>query len=259
MEGFLSMFFSGPDIAWTEYSQYAISHGLGFRLEYSYMGRFIQGLEDALKVFEIHSKQVGVLVFVADALASAFVLPTPEDYRALHLSMLEDMFGELIYHYGCLYDTVCPIEVKIDEKKIQNFDDLRKSLADIRSTWASFQGFMAERLFQRDLRSDVVCDAGPFILQRFITDLNPQDENHMGEAIVCKDDRSIQYLKTYRLSAAQTRRVYLLEQLSLHNWNIDATAEKLRCSRNDLVLRIEKVGFGYLLSEQVRRAALKKH
>lgn len=35
MEGFLSMFFFGPDIAWSEYSKYALSHGLGSRMESS--------------------------------------------------------------------------------------------------------------------------------------------------------------------------------------------------------------------------------
>ncbi len=40
MEGFLSMFFSGPDIAWSEYSKYALSHGLGCRYETAVGGTF---------------------------------------------------------------------------------------------------------------------------------------------------------------------------------------------------------------------------
>ncbi len=43
MEGFLSLFFSGPDIAWSEYSKYALSHGLGSRHEMSFSGRCIAG------------------------------------------------------------------------------------------------------------------------------------------------------------------------------------------------------------------------
>lgn len=258
MEGFLTMFFSGPDIAWKEYSNYAISHGLGFRIEYSFMGRYIQGLEDALRVFEIHPKQVGVLIFVADALASAFVLPTSEDYRALHATLIEDLYGELIYQYGCLYDTVYPIEVKLDETKINKLEDLRLELAKLRAAWSEFQGFMSEGLLQRQLRSKIVADSGPFLMQRFMTDLDPQYENHMGEAIVSRDDGCIQYLKTYRLSAAQTKRVYLLSQLADCNWNLEASAAKLKCSREELVLRFEKAGFGYLLNNEVRRAALKK-
>lgn len=103
MEGFLSMFFSGLDIAWSEYSQYALSHGLGCRFESSFSGHYIPGLEDALRVFEIHETLVGVLVFIAEAFTSAFVVSTPQDYRALHTSLLEDFYGELIYQYGLLY------------------------------------------------------------------------------------------------------------------------------------------------------------
>ncbi|MBW4562377.1 MAG: hypothetical protein KME32_14735 [Mojavia pulchra JT2-VF2] len=257
MEGFLSLFFSGPDIAWSEYSKYALAHGLGSRYETSVSGRYIAGLEDALRVFEIHPKQVGVLVFVAETLASAFVVPTPEDYRALHKSLLEDFYGELIYEYSLLYDTNFPMDVSVDESKINSLADLRSAIAKMRSDWASFQGFMAEGLLQRQLNSQRVYTAGPFVLQRFITNLHLKEENHIGEAIV-RENGELEYLKTYRLSAAQTRRVYLLSQLSLYNWNLDATAKALGNTREEFVKRIEAAGFGYLLNQQVRDAARKK-
>jgi hypothetical protein len=75
MEGFLSLYFNGPDIAWSEYSRRVLSTGLSPREEYSYTGRSISGLEDALRVFEIHEGQVGVALFVGDALASVYVVP----------------------------------------------------------------------------------------------------------------------------------------------------------------------------------------
>lgn len=257
MEGFLSLFFSGPDIAWSEYSKYALSHGLGCRYETSISGRYIAGLEDALRVFEIHPRQVGVLVFVAETLASAFVVPTPEDYRALHTSLLEDFYGELIYEYGLLYDTTFPMDVSVDESKINNLADLRNAIAQMRSDWASFQGFMAEGLLQSELNSRIVYNAGPFMLQRFITNLRLKQENHIGEAII-RENGEIEYLKTYRLSAAQTRRVYLLSQLAEYNWNLDATAKALGNTREEFVDRIEGAGFGYLLNQQVREQARKK-
>lgn len=257
MEGFLSMFFSGPDIAWSEYSKYALSHGLGSRMESSFSGRYIAGLEDALRVFEIHSQQVGVLVFVAEALASAFVVPTPEDYRLLHNSLLEDFYGELLYQYALLHDTTFPMSVSLDESKINDLTALRAAVQNMRSDWASFQGFMAEGLLGRKLISQKVYTAGSFMLQRFITDLNPNEENHIGEAII-RENGELEYLKTYRLSGMQTRRVYLLSKLADHNWNLDATASKLGNTREEFVLRLEKVGFGYLLNAEVRQAALKK-
>lgn len=257
MEGFLSLFFSGPDVAWSEYSKYALSHGLGARYEMSFSGRYIEGLEDALRVFEIHPQQVGVLVFVAEALASAFVVPTPEDYRALHTSLLEDFYGELIYEYSRLYDTNFPMDVSVDDTQIHSLADLHSAIAKMRSDWASFQGFMSEGLLHNQLRSHIVYTAGNFVLQRFITNLLPKTENHIGEAII-RDNGELEYLKTYRLSAAQTRRVYLLSQLDLYNWNIVATAKALGNTREEFVTRLENVGFGYLLNQQVRDQARKK-
>jgi hypothetical protein len=126
----------------------------------------------------------------------------------------------------------------------------------MRASWASFQGFMSEGLLQKKLNAKIVSDAGPYLLQRFITDLSLDGENHIGEAIVDKHGQ-VQYLKSYRLSAAQTRRVYLLSKLSEHNWNFAATASAMACSKEQLTERFEKSGFGYLLSDQVRQACAK--
>lgn len=256
MEGFLSSFFSGPSIAWSEYSREALSQGLGSRWEMSFGGRAISGFEDALRVFEIHEQQVGVLVFVAEALASAFVLPTPEDYRALHQSLLEDFYGELIYQYALMYDTNYPMDVSIDDGLINSLADLRQAVEKMLTHWAEFQGFMAANLLQRELQNKRVYTAGPFLLQRFITDLDPKQENHIGEAIA-RDSGEIEYLKTYRLSAAQTKRIYLLSKLAESDWNLEVTASKLFTTKDELVLRLERAGFGYLLQQNLLELAQK--
>jgi len=256
MEGFLGMFFSGPAIAWEEYSRQALSEGLGTRWEVSYSGGAIEGLEDALRVFEIHENQVGMLVFVADALASAFIVPNPQDYRALHRTLLEDFYGELIYQYGVLYETTFPMDVALEADKIETLQELRKAVAELRSQWGKFHGFMATNLLQRELKSQRVYTAGPFGLQRFITELEPKGENHIGEAII-SENGEIQYLKTYRLSAAQTRRVYLLSQLAKYEWNLEITARELGQTRDELALRLDKAGFGYLLKQNVLEVARK--
>ncbi len=257
MEGFLSMFFSGPDIAWSEYSKYALSHGLGCRYETAVEGRYISRLEDALRVFEIYPNQVGVLVFVAEALASAFVVPTPEDYRLLHASLLEDFYGELIYQYGLLYDTTYPMDVSVNESEINSLTNLRLAIEKMRMDWASFQGFMAEGILGRSLQSKIVYNAGPFTLQRFITDIQLKEENHIGEAII-RENGELEYIKTFRLSKAQTKRVYLLSQLAEYNWNLEATAKALGNNYDEFVHRLEKAGFGYLLNLQVRQLAKRR-
>ncbi|HBE19584.1 MAG TPA: hypothetical protein DEG17_11080 [Cyanobacteria bacterium UBA11149] len=254
MEGFLSMFFSGPTIAWKEYSKQALSQGLSPRVESSITGFAIAHLENALRVFEIHEHQVGVLLFVSDILASAFILPTPDDYRLLHTSLLEDFYGETFYYYG--RGIASHLEVKIDESTIHNLADLKQALAQMHSEWASFQGFMAGDLLNRGIQSKRVYTAGKFSLQRFITDLSLTQNNYIGEFII-DESAELQYLKIYGLSNAQTKRIYLLQKLAANNWNFEYTAYQEGNTLEELVDRIEKAGFGYLINNQLREKSRK--
>ncbi len=254
MEGFLSLFFGGPSIAWSEYSRDTLANGLSCRSEVAYGGQSIAGLAEALRVFEIHEGQVGMLVFVAEALASAYVVPCPEDYRALHSGLLEDFYGELLYQYALLYDTTYPVKVTLDANHISNLNDLRSTITQVRSEWADYHGVMAGNLLERGVDSSAVYQPGPFTLQRFITSLNPMEENHFGEAIV-RDTGEIEYLKTYRLSAAQTRRAFLLSQLAAKDWDLIAAADALGTTYHELVSRLEHAGFGYLFKNNVLEVA----
>ncbi len=255
MEGFLSLFFSGPQVAWKEYSKQALSQGLSPRTEWSVSGESIAGLADALRVFEIHEHQAGMLLFVSEALASAFVTPTPEDYRVLHRSLLQDFYGELLWQYG-LYGESVPLQTEVDAAQIKNLEDLRDAISSLRQDWANFQGMMANNLLQRPVEAKRIYTAGPFTLQRFITDLQLKSENHIGEAIV-RNDGHLEYLKTYHLSASQTRRAYLLSQLAAQGWHLERTALSMGDSLEQLVYRLEKAGFGSLINNQVRELAHK--
>jgi hypothetical protein len=252
MEGFLSLHFGGPSIAWRKYySDFFLRRGLGWREEWSYGGKSIVGLEEALRIFEIHDRQVGTILFAAGAIAGIFIVPTPEDYRLLHYSLLEDFYGELIYEYANLYqNTNFPMSLSIDDNKVQDLTSLKQEIVRMRNDWASFHRDMALELFDRALDSKRVYTAGSFILQKFLTDLNGDRDNHIGEAIV-RDNGEIEYLKTYRLSAAQTRRIILLDRLAKHNWDLEAAAESFRLSLLDFVKRLEKAGWGYLLNKNL--------
>jgi hypothetical protein len=125
VEGYLALHFGGPEIAWEEWSRKAVARGLSPRCEESYAGLRVRGLEDALRIFEIHPRQCGVVVYVADALASAFAVPHPDDYRALHPTLVEDLFGELIYMYGLLGAPADDLSARIDDTEIRSLDDLR--------------------------------------------------------------------------------------------------------------------------------------
>ena len=256
MEGFLALYFGGPDVAWSEYSRRALSAGLDPRSEMSVTGHGIHGLEDALRVFEIHDRQVGVLVFVADALASAFVVSHPDDYALLHRSLLDDFYGEVLAQYG-LHAREARMETGIDEARVSSLADLGRELGVMRAEWAAFHQHMAAGLLRRPIRAERMHRTGPFQLQRFVSDLVPAEENHIGEAIV-RDGGQIEYLKTFRLSAAQTRRAFLLSKLASQNWNLDATAALLGHTRDELIQRLEKAGFGYLIADHVLQAARRR-
>jgi hypothetical protein len=256
MEGFMGMFFNGPTIAWQEYSRRSRSTGLSPRTEYSITGKSISDLSEALRVFEIHENQVGVLLFTGEMLATAFILPHPEDYRDLHETLLTDAYGETFYYYG-LYGQAQELNCSIADQNIRNLADLRSALTQMRQEWSNMQSMMSADLLQRPIQSQQIYQAGDFSLQRFITDLDRTRTNYIGESIV--DDRGdLQYLKIYGLSGVQTRRAYLLQVLDRHNWQLEKAAISLNETLSSLVKRMEKADLGYLINNQVREQAAKE-
>jgi hypothetical protein len=129
-------------------------------------------------------------------------------------------------------------------------------LETMRQDWSQFQSLMADDLLGREIQSQQIYQAGAFSLQRFVTDLDRTRTNYIGESIV--DDRgSLQYLKIYGLSAAQTRRAYLLQQLDQHQWNLEAAAIALNETLPDLIHRIEKANLGYIINNELREQSRK--
>ena len=254
MEGFLARHFGGPDIAFTEYSKRALRSGLDPRMETVFPGAAIDGLQDALRVFEIHEDQVGALIFVADALASAFVVSHPDDYRRLHRSLIEDFYGELLVHYGRL-GVDSPMFASMNAEAVHDLEGLAAQLDMVRAAWAEMSQAMSAGLLDRSIESERIFSSGPFRLYRFTTDLSPSSgEDHIGEAIV-RQDGTLEYLKSYRLSHAQVRRAYLLSVLAKARWNLEVAARAEGQSKADLILRLERAGFDYLLTPEVRAAS----
>ncbi|HEU5025890.1 MAG TPA: hypothetical protein VFV01_13305 [Spirillospora sp.] len=251
VEGYLALHFGGPEILWEEWSRRAVARGLSPRCEESYLGLRVRGLEDALRIFEIHPGQCGVLVYVADALAGAFVTPHPDDYRALHATLVEDLFGELIYTYGLLGAPAGDLSAGIDGAGITSLHGLRVAAARRREEWAAFHDeVMAGDLFDEDGSRRTVQHLHGFELARFLPSFGLRKENHIGEAITGADGR-VAYLKTYRLSDSQVRRGHLLTRLAAHGWRLDATAAALGIGEAALALRLERAGFGHLLRQDV--------
>ncbi len=253
MEGFLALHYRGPDTTWSDWSRQALSHGLSPRSERVLGARAITGLEEALGHFEIHEGQCGVVLYVADALGSAFVVPHPDDYRALHRTLLLDFYGETLYHYGRLPGRLPDLRQPLGQEGA-SLADLRGVLARARADWADIHANLAQGLLDREIQSERVYSAGPFQLERFLTRLAPAEENHIGEAIH-REDGELQYLKTFRLSAAQVTRALMLERCAAHGWRLEQVAETLHISKDELVRRMCRMGFDPLIRRETIRKA----
>ncbi|MBC7805739.1 MAG: hypothetical protein H7145_06260, partial [Akkermansiaceae bacterium] len=167
MEGFLALYFGGPEIAWEEYSTQVYRTGFSPRSESVAWGTEIDGLAEALRVFEIARNQCGVLLFVADTLASVFLLPHPDDYRAMHETLLQDFYGELLAQYALMYSTVAPAVAVPDASTVQTAADLRAVAAGLRADWSRYGKTLAAALLEsRPLRTQTVREMGPFRLSR---------------------------------------------------------------------------------------------
>ncbi len=250
MDAYLSVGFRGPNVAWPEYSRTALSQGLSPRSEWSPRAMDVPGFADALRVFELCPRQVGVLVFVADAFSTAFVTPRPEDYRRLHRSLLEDMVADLLVQYAVLYPEAPALWQPIDARSIGSLDDLERAVDGLRQQWDRFAGLMTSGLQGVQLQIETLQRMGRFRLIRFCPSFRRQDENHVGEAIVDEEGR-LAYLRTTRLSAAQSRRGLLLSTLVSVDWHIGDAARALGDTRSEFLARIRRAGLERLLATSV--------
>ncbi|MGW4898200.1 ARPP-2 domain-containing protein [Kitasatospora sp. NPDC004240] len=251
LEGYLALHFGGPTVAWEQWSEQALRRGLSPRAEEAYSGDQVRGLADALRVFEIHPGQCGTALYVADALAAVFVVPHPDDYRALHRSLLLDLYGELVHHYGTLTAPVPDFRADLRSAPVRSLAELRTAVEEQERAWARFHdSTMAGGLLDADHRSHTVRRMDRFTLSRFLPDFRPKRENHIGEAITDAEGR-IAYLKTFRLSESQVRRGHLLDRLAAHDWHLPRTAAALDLTEYQLGLRLEGAGFGHLLRQDV--------
>lgn len=248
LEAFIPLTFKRPAIAWKAWSTRA------FRVpppaqERPYAGYHVEGLADALRIFEIHHGQCGVLLYVADALAAAVVTPHPDDYRALHPTLVEDAFGELIWRYAHLHGDVPDFRVHLDASSIDTVADLRAAIDAARRDWTGFHdGVMAAGLLDADYVFTAEYQMERYTLQRFRPRFEPGRETHVGEAITADDGR-LAYLRTFRLSEAQSRRGRLLQTLAENDWNLEASAAAMGIVVPALAARLDAAGYGHLFRQ----------
>ncbi|WOX24762.1 ARPP-2 domain-containing protein [Streptomyces solicathayae] len=251
LEGYLALHFGGPSTVWEEWSREAVRQGLSPRAEAAYAGWSVPGLGEALRVFEIHPGQCGLMLYVADALAAAFVVPHPDDYRLLHPTLVEDLYGELVHQYAHYGAPVPEFTARIRDAAGggRTLADLRAAAVAQERDWAAgHDGLMARDLLETSYAFERVYRMDGFELLRFLPPFRRGGtEQHIGELITDHKGRTA-YLKTFRLSENQIRRGHLLQRLADHDWHLGRTAEALGTSYRELVLRIQRAGFGSLLN-----------
>ncbi|MDE3724163.1 hypothetical protein PWG71_22465 [Nocardiopsis sp. N85] len=261
VDGLLSLFAGGPEIAWAEWSRRLIRDGLSAPALTTYLGEEIEGLAEALRVFEIHPDQCGVAVYVADVLASVHLYPHPDDYRALHTSMLLDLFGESLYMYGLLRTGVAPLYAPLREREVRSLADLRREVARSRAgTRSGHDSLMVSSLTEGLYRNggeiafgrwESRSEGGPRSPMFRVGWLAPEptrgDGAHAGEIIVDAHGRPA-YLKTLRLSTGQVRRARLLSTLREADWRSAEAADSLGITESELVARLDRTGLGHLLA-----------
>ncbi|HEY9372546.1 ARPP-2 domain-containing protein [Streptomyces sp.] len=251
LEGYLALHFGGPSMVWDEWSQQAVRQGLSPRAEAAYAGWSVPGLGEALRVFEIHPGQCGLMLYAADALAAAFVVPHPDDYRLLHPTLVEDLYGELVHQYAYYGAPVPEFTARIRDAAggVRTLADLRAAAVAQERAWAgAHDGLFARDLLETSYAFQRVYRMDGFELLRFLPPFaRGGPEQHIGELIADHKGRTA-YLKTFRLSENQIRRGHLLQRLADHDWHLGRTAEALGTSYAEIVRRIERAGFGGLLN-----------
>ena len=181
------------------------------------------------------------------------------DGFALHQALILDFYGALLYHWGWSYRDVPQHRITLDARRVSTLEGLRAELARRRAEWGTASASLADGLFGRGVRAEVVRRAGRFRLVRFCTGFDPAkitlQGEHLGEALIDADERLL-YLKTYRLDRGQARRGDVLSRLAAAGWDPAEAARQQGHGRVQRVLQdLDAAGLGYLVRPDWRRIA----
>lgn len=246
IEGFMVRHFKGPDVAWLDYRREVRRGSLGYRAERMAPGWILKGLSEALSVFEFVPGQVGMALFVDEELSGCFLTPHPDDYARLHETLLTDQYADHLIHYGFLRYAKNP-ELALHLPAVIDLDSLAVEFARVTSAERDMERYRLTEIEGRALDAQTVYRTGVFSLQRFVTRLGEAD-NFAGEAIL-RQDGTLEYLKLFRLSRGQTRRLRLLSTLAQHGWDFERAAPDLNLqTREDVARSFVEADLGYLLN-----------
>lgn len=257
MEGFVSFLFGANRETWREYAEEILQGEVIPRWEWSTRGRPHPALEDAFRAFEIHEEQTGILLFIEEEFASAFITPHPEDYRVLHHTLLEDVYGGALVRFGRRLSTSDAFSIEAPGETIRSLEQMRISLKSAKARWSVLRNQAPHKSFERQVFLGASEKVGPFTRRSFMSALSMQTEGVLGE-VIQRDSGRVEYVKTYRLSKGEAQRTYFVESLARNNWNLKATASSLGISEAQLASRLQRAGFSYLLKDKVLNSLRKE-
>lgn len=243
---FLANNFKAPEIYWRDfYSRKALREGLSPRYLQGLSGEALVGLDEALRVFEIHARQVGMLLFFGDVLAAAVIYPHPSDYRLLHSFLLQEVYAQDLWWASYYYRELPALEPPELAQPPQQLADLSRFLDQQIGFLTDFEAWMASPVLDVPLARKVHYQWQQYQLQSWIGPLHYGQPGFAGEMIV--SEQRLAYLHSFRLEPKQVNEAWVLQQLAQHQWNPEATAKALGFSFNQWVRRMDKVGLGRIV------------
>jgi hypothetical protein len=248
-EGFLEYYFGSAPSAWESYASLIISKEITPAQEWAQAKEEHSNIDDCVRSFEIHQEQTGVLIFIKGELALALVVPSHDNYRRLHASILEDLCRGMFGFYGRFPSTMTPPSLPND-KQLTNLDALRAAVKRNKANWSTFHSLLTGGVLDVPLQFSAMSSIGPFRYKRFGSELQHTRENLLGEAIH-RDSGRLEFLITYKLTRAETRRTYLLSCFSRADWEPRAAAASMNISFDEFNDRMRRTGLAYLLDQKV--------
>lgn len=177
---------------------------------------------------------------------NCFITPHPADYARLHRSLLKDCYPSYLVHYGFLREGRA--QFSLQGEGVTDLVTLRSAFEQAWNQAREVETLRLETLLGRALKTERIYRAGPFLVERFTTELEDGFGNYCGECI-CRQTGELEYLKMYNLSRAESQRLRLLEALFKNDWNFEKTASYLQLrSSEDIARMMVKADLGYFLN-----------
>jgi hypothetical protein len=247
VEGLLARQFRGSDVARRGWSAAFLRTGLSPRSESFTLARAIPDLEEALRHFELLPEQRGMLLFAGELLVSAVVLPHREDYAELHPQLLQDMVPQVFLLWSLHQPEASPGILALRAESVVDLDSLAAELERGRADWAqTVEQGLAQGLIGRSVQMEELRVFRGAQLCRFLTGLDPQVEQHVGELLRGPGGRLL-YLKTLRLGRDQVERAAFIGLLVEEGWSLPAIRSRLGLDSAELRRRFARHGLAWML------------